>query len=256
MSDIATATPEAQSQPRPVVLNDEENPAIVATTNSSTNAAAAVPVESSQHPVNLKDDEGGDEDGSITDTIEDTLSHSQHDGDKDHEEYNKGRSSNNQDALNSSKTRRRILYLLLVAMVLVLAIGLGVGLSYNNNKNYNNQSLKETESSEAEQDAVLDTQSPTSLVPEEETETPPKEMEEEEVEEPLLEFAKDQMVFPELVGMDGEEAKTLLENHYPGMYDIYIIPDDFSVTMDFDVYRIRIFVDADTNIITRAPMVG
>lgn len=69
-------------------------------------------------------------------------------------------------------------------------------------------------------------------------------------------FAEDAYEWPSLVGMDGDKAKALLEMYYPGWYDIFVIPDDASVTFGFDVYRIRIFVNADTNIVTKTPKVG
>lgn len=60
--------------------------------------------------------------------------------------------------------------------------------------------------------------------------------------------------WPELVGMAGDEAKTLLESQVTDK-QISIVPSDRMVTMDYRVDRIRIFVDKDGKV-ERAPQLG
>ncbi|KAL3915097.1 MAG: hypothetical protein SGARI_008261, partial [Bacillariaceae sp.] len=69
-------------------------------------------------------------------------------------------------------------------------------------------------------------------------------------------FAPDAYEWPILVAMDGQQAAALLEEHYPGFYDIYVLPEDSVVSMDYDVYRIRIFVNTSTSLVVKAPMIG
>mmetsp|Transcript_6211 Transcript_6211/g.10716 ORF Transcript_6211/g.10716 Transcript_6211/m.10716 type:complete len:274 (+) Transcript_6211:73-894(+) len=69
-------------------------------------------------------------------------------------------------------------------------------------------------------------------------------------------FAPDAEEWPFLVGMDGTVAAQLLEEAYPGQYIIQIVTYDSMISMDLDPYRIRIFVDEDTNIVMEIPMVG
>jgi hypothetical protein len=69
-------------------------------------------------------------------------------------------------------------------------------------------------------------------------------------------FQQDAWQWPALVGLNGQKAADLLEEYYPGKYDIYVLPDDSAVTMDYDVDRIRIFVDNVTGLVSRTPMIG
>jgi hypothetical protein len=69
-------------------------------------------------------------------------------------------------------------------------------------------------------------------------------------------FPPDAVEWPMLVGMDGLVAAELLEEAYPNTYDIYVLSENSLVTMDYDVYRIRIFVSDATNRVVTTPMVG
>jgi hypothetical protein len=60
--------------------------------------------------------------------------------------------------------------------------------------------------------------------------------------------------WPELFGMDGEEAKLQLEATVAGK-QIFIVPEDSMVTMDYRIDRIRIFVDSNGNV-ARPPNLG
>ena len=68
-------------------------------------------------------------------------------------------------------------------------------------------------------------------------------------------FDDDAMEWPQLVGMDGDLAASLLEKAYPGWYDIVILLEGSIVSMDYVLDRIRIFVN-DDNIVTLVPRVG
>jgi hypothetical protein len=69
-------------------------------------------------------------------------------------------------------------------------------------------------------------------------------------------FPPDATSWPLLVGMDGEVAAKLLEEAYPGTYDIYVLSENSLVTLDYNIFRIRIFVSDDTNKVVVTPMVG
>lgn len=97
------------------------------------------------------------------------------------------------------------------------------------------------------------------LPPEEESQADeditPTDGKDESVLVPPEDFASDAMEWPQLVGMDGDVAATLLEESYPGYYDIIVLHEDAVVSMDFVLERIRIYVD-DDNIVTKVPKVG
>jgi hypothetical protein len=69
-------------------------------------------------------------------------------------------------------------------------------------------------------------------------------------------FPPDATSWPLLVGMDGKVAAKLLEEAYPGTYDIYVLSENSLVTLDYNIFRIRIFVSDDTNKVVVTPMVG
>mmetsp|Transcript_93180 Transcript_93180/g.268188 ORF Transcript_93180/g.268188 Transcript_93180/m.268188 type:complete len:131 (-) Transcript_93180:30-422(-) len=60
--------------------------------------------------------------------------------------------------------------------------------------------------------------------------------------------------WPELVGLDGQEAKAKLEEQEPDK-KIFLIPEGRMVTMDYRTDRIRIFLDGDGKV-SRAPILG
>ena len=60
--------------------------------------------------------------------------------------------------------------------------------------------------------------------------------------------------WPELVGISGEDAKARLESEAPDK-DIFMVPSDSMVTMDYRKDRIRIFVDKNGNV-ERPPRLG
>jgi len=60
--------------------------------------------------------------------------------------------------------------------------------------------------------------------------------------------------WPELVGKSGEEAKITLAEHHPAL-KVIVIPQNSIVTMDYSVYRVRLFVD-DHGVVTQVPRVG
>jgi hypothetical protein len=60
--------------------------------------------------------------------------------------------------------------------------------------------------------------------------------------------------WPELVGMNGEEAKAQLQAALPGK-KIMLVPKDSMVTMDYRTDRVRIFVDSEGNV-ARTPTLG
>ncbi len=60
--------------------------------------------------------------------------------------------------------------------------------------------------------------------------------------------------WPELVGMNGEEAKAQLQAALPGK-KIMLVPQDSMVTMDYRTDRVRIFVDSEGNV-ARTPTLG
>lgn len=60
--------------------------------------------------------------------------------------------------------------------------------------------------------------------------------------------------FPSLNGVEGEEAKKIIEKEFPSL-SVQVVPEDSMVTMDFREDRVRIFVNADGKV-ARAPMLG
>lgn len=60
--------------------------------------------------------------------------------------------------------------------------------------------------------------------------------------------------WPELVGKDGSVARTVIEKDLPGV-DAVLLPEDSMVTMDYQLKRVRIFVDTQGNVAV-APRVG
>jgi len=60
--------------------------------------------------------------------------------------------------------------------------------------------------------------------------------------------------WPELLGKSGEAAKKFLLEHHPAL-KVIVIPQNSMVTMDYNVHRVRLFVD-DHDTITQVPRVG
>jgi hypothetical protein len=61
--------------------------------------------------------------------------------------------------------------------------------------------------------------------------------------------------WPELVGVDGDVAKTTIAQENPSITTIQVLPKDSMVTMDYRTDRVRIFVD-DNNKVVRTPIIG
>ncbi len=60
--------------------------------------------------------------------------------------------------------------------------------------------------------------------------------------------------WPELVGMDGEAAKAQLESVEPDK-QVFLVPQNAMMTMDYRKDRVRIFVDSEGKVV-RAPKIG
>ena len=60
--------------------------------------------------------------------------------------------------------------------------------------------------------------------------------------------------FPKLSGMNGEEAKAILEKDHPSL-SVHLVPEDSMVTMDYREDRVRIFVGKDGKV-ARVPILG
>ncbi|KAI5062280.1 hypothetical protein GOP47_0022819 [Adiantum capillus-veneris] len=63
-----------------------------------------------------------------------------------------------------------------------------------------------------------------------------------------------QKIWPELVGLSGEEAKSKILAENPNL-TVQLVPEGSFMTMDFRTDRVRIFVDAAGNV-SRAPAIG
>lgn len=61
--------------------------------------------------------------------------------------------------------------------------------------------------------------------------------------------------WPELVGTTGPEAKAVIESESPQPLTIFIVPEDAIVTADFNLQRVRIYVDKNAKVV-RPPMLG
>eukprot|EP00250_Pteridium_aquilinum_P035733 c9873_g1_i1 orf=146-469(+) len=60
--------------------------------------------------------------------------------------------------------------------------------------------------------------------------------------------------WPELVGLSGEEAKSKILAENPDL-NVLVVPEDSFMTMDFQLKRVRVFVDSNGQV-SRAPKVG
>ena len=59
--------------------------------------------------------------------------------------------------------------------------------------------------------------------------------------------------WPQCVGMSGDDCKHVIETYAEDVRgNVFIIPEDSMVTMDFRTDRVRIFVDGD-NVVTQIP---
>ncbi|XP_010907808.1 subtilisin inhibitor CLSI-I [Elaeis guineensis] len=60
--------------------------------------------------------------------------------------------------------------------------------------------------------------------------------------------------WPDLVGLDAAEAEKRIKNDRPGIR-IQVVPPDHFVTMDFDVGRVRLYIDSSDKI-AKLPRIG
>lgn len=67
--------------------------------------------------------------------------------------------------------------------------------------------------------------------------------------------AEQRTAWPELVGLEGNQAKSQLEASLLPGKDIMIVPEDSMVTMDYRTDRIRIFVNKEGKV-ARPPALG
>ena len=65
----------------------------------------------------------------------------------------------------------------------------------------------------------------------------------------------DKTKWPELVGKASEEAKAIIEQETNGKIQVFIVPPNSMVTMDYRLDRVRIMEDADHKVST-PPSVG
>eukprot|EP00897_Mesotaenium_endlicherianum_P000176 jgi/Mesen1/10159/ME000076S09669 len=61
--------------------------------------------------------------------------------------------------------------------------------------------------------------------------------------------------WPELVGLDGDEAKSIILSEAPEIKVVQIIPEGMMATMDYSRNRVRIWVDKERKVST-PPIVG
>lgn len=61
--------------------------------------------------------------------------------------------------------------------------------------------------------------------------------------------------WPELVGMDSDEAVKWLEEHYPNL-NVYVLEYGDVYTTDYDVTRVRIFTEPNTTKVKFPPKIG
>mmetsp|Transcript_6980 Transcript_6980/g.10647 ORF Transcript_6980/g.10647 Transcript_6980/m.10647 type:complete len:131 (+) Transcript_6980:80-472(+) len=61
--------------------------------------------------------------------------------------------------------------------------------------------------------------------------------------------------WPELVGVDGKEAKAKIEKERPDLKLVATIPSGYMVTADYRPDRVRIYLDEDGKV-ARAPQTG
>lgn len=81
-----------------------------------------------------------------------------------------------------------------------------------------------------------------------------KRIEQQKVPSPLIMLDPSKSSWPELVGENGEEARIQLQAALPNK-DIFVVPEDAMVTMDYQESRIRLFVDPAGKI-SRPPRLG
>lgn len=62
--------------------------------------------------------------------------------------------------------------------------------------------------------------------------------------------------WPELVGFDGNLACKIIEEENPEVYTAIVKERGMVVTMDYICKRVRVWVDNDTNLVTRIPTAG
>ena len=163
-------------------------------------------------------------------------------------------------------TRKLVLASLLLLLVgLAIGLGLGFGLQKNNNSSSNEVNSSSSASSattapqfnEEEQDFYSErehTVRPTSTIL-------PTLIPEGDDDDCFPDFDPDSFTttfveFPCLLGMPGDEAAALLEEAYPNMLDIQVLPENSPITMDLRFNRVRIFVSHLSNLVVQVPHVG
>lgn len=62
--------------------------------------------------------------------------------------------------------------------------------------------------------------------------------------------------WPELVGADAEEAVLTIQQERPDLLVVKAFPEGCIVSMDWAIRRVRVFYDANTKRVSRAPQVG
>lgn len=66
---------------------------------------------------------------------------------------------------------------------------------------------------------------------------------------------KGKMLWTELVGIDGTEAKKIVKSQRPDLKSVHVLSMDSPMTMDYREDRVRIMVDSDGNVAS-APRIG
>lgn len=60
--------------------------------------------------------------------------------------------------------------------------------------------------------------------------------------------------WPNLVGRDAEEAKTIILNERPNLI-VHILPSNMMMTMDYNMNRVRLIVDNERKVV-KCPTIG
>jgi hypothetical protein len=150
-------------------------------------------------------------------------------------------SGNDEGTIESTRKLSWIRLFLLVIMVMGIAVGLGVGLGLKHGHG------KPYSSSSSSHQATLDaTPAPVSAFhhdgcfPDFDPDV----------------YSPTVVEFPCLLGLTGDQASARLEEAYPGMLDIVVLPEDSPVTMDLRFNRVRIFVSHGSGLVVQVPQVG
>ena len=143
--------------------------------------------------------------------------------------------------------------LLVVALLLVVfGVGLAVGVTVAPRfKDQQQQGIQTTSTDETLSDDELTTMPPLAIhnEPEPESESLSEAVQDMEF------FPADATKWPHLLHMDGDEAAALLEQAYPGKYNIVVVPLANGSAMDLRSNRIIVWVD-ENNLVAYPPHVG